>query len=313
MRVGRRLLEIPVAMLLVAACSGLAFAQVGRVSGVVKGEDGQPLKGATITAENPNFGQTFTSTTDDKGRFQVLGLRSGTWRFFAQAPGFTPDAGSMPVRMGAPNPPITFVLKRSGVTAYGALGGVTSRELQSELAAGDAMYVQGKWDEAIAIYRRVLERSSALAIVNLKIGAAYRGKKDFSAAIEAYEALLKVDADNAKAHVGIAMALTERGDRAAAEEHLLKAAERPGAGREVYLALGDAKLAANDAAEAARWYQKAADADPFWGKPLYQLGVVAMKNGRTEEAVQLMTRVVTIDPASPEATSAKATLESLKK
>ena len=55
------------AVLFCAAFAAQASAQVGRVSGVVKGEDGQPLKGATITAENPNIGQTFTSTTDDKG------------------------------------------------------------------------------------------------------------------------------------------------------------------------------------------------------------------------------------------------------
>src|SRR6478735_9677143 len=99
-----------------------AAAQVGRVNGVVKGEDGQPLKGATVTAENVNIAQSFTATTDDKGRFTMIGLRAGQWRFIAQAPGFMPDAGEMPVRMGAPNPPITFVLKKTGVANFGALG-----------------------------------------------------------------------------------------------------------------------------------------------------------------------------------------------
>jgi len=300
-------------MLLLAASPGAAFAQVGRVSGVVKGEDGQPLKGATITADNPNFGQTFTSTTDDKGRFQVLGLRSWTWRFVAQAPGFALDAGSMNVRMGATNAPITFVLKRSGVAAFGLLGGITAHDLQSDLAAGDALYAQRRWDEAVAMYRRVLEKSPVLTIVNLQIAAAYRSKKDYAAALDAYDALLKADPDNAKAHVGIATIDLERGNQAAAEEHLLKAAEREGAGREVFYTLGDLRMRADDPAGAGRWYQKAAASDPFWGKPVYQLGVVAMKRGDAEEAFQMMTRVVAIDPSSPEASSAKATLESLKK
>ena len=38
--------------LFVIGTAGRAAAQVGRVNGVVKGEDGQPLKGATVTAEN---------------------------------------------------------------------------------------------------------------------------------------------------------------------------------------------------------------------------------------------------------------------
>src|SRR5205823_9467848 len=102
------------AALLLIGTANRAAAQVGRVGGVVKDEGGQPLKGATITAENQNIGQSFTATTDDKGRFTMIGLRAGTWRFIAQAPGFSPDGGEMPVRMGAPNPPISFTLKKTG-------------------------------------------------------------------------------------------------------------------------------------------------------------------------------------------------------
>src|SRR5436189_3669469 len=119
------------AALLLATTAVQAAAQVGRVGGVVKEEGGQPLKGATITADNQNIGQSFTATTDDKGRFTMIGLRAGTWRFIAQAPGFTPDAGEMPIRMGAPNPPILFVLKKTGNANFGALGGITNKDLQS--------------------------------------------------------------------------------------------------------------------------------------------------------------------------------------
>src|SRR5258708_22622055 len=89
------------AALLVAGLASQATAQVGRVGGIVKDEGGQPLKGATITADNQNIGQSFTATTDDKGRFSIIGLRAGQWRFFAQAPGFSAEAGGMPDRMRA--------------------------------------------------------------------------------------------------------------------------------------------------------------------------------------------------------------------
>ncbi len=309
----RRVFHVFIAAIVALAAASQATAQVGRVSGVVKGEDGQPLKGATITVENPNIGMTFTSTTDEKGRFQVIGLRAGTWRFVAQAPGFAPDAGSMPVRMGGPNPPVTFILKRNGVAAFGLLGGITNKELQSDLAAADALFAESKWDDAASAYRNVVSKSPALAIVNLQVAAAYRGKKDFPAAIEAYETLLKSDPDNAKAHVGIAMTNLDRGDRAAAERQLLKAAEGQNVGREVFYSLADVKLQDNQGAEAARWFKKAAEADPFWGKPVYQLGLIAMKNGNADEAAQLMNKVAAIDPASPEAALAKSSLESLKK
>ncbi len=288
-------------------------AQIGRVGGIVKSEDGQPLKGATVTAENPNIGQNFTATTDDKGRFTMIGLRAGQWRFIAQSPGFAVDGGSMAIRMGAPNPPITFILKKTGVANFGPLGGITNRELQQELDTADKALAGQRWDEAISSYRNLLERSPALVVVNLQIAAAYRNKKDFDNAILAYGELLKAEPDNAKAHVGIADTHLERGDRRAAEDGLARAAESTGARREVLFSLADLKFTDNDTPAAARWYQKAAEADPFWGKPIYKLGLCALKSGDTEGAARLMARVIAVDPVSPEAALAKASLESLKK
>jgi len=295
------------------AASQSAHAQVGRVNGVVKGEDGQPLKGATVTAENTNIAQSLTATTDDKGRFTMIGLRAGNWKFFAQAPGFTPDAGEMPVRMGAPNPPLQFVLKKTGNANFGALGGITNKDLQSELNAADALFKQSRWDDAIAAYRVVLEKAAPLSAINLQIAAAYRNKKDYAAATSAYEAALKADPNSQKAVVGMAMMNLERGDSKGAEETLTKAAQGAGAGREVFFNLGEVVLARNDADEAARWYQKAATADPNWGKPLYKLGLLAVKKGDTANASKLMDQVIAVDPVSAEAALAKTSLESLKK
>jgi predicted Zn-dependent protease len=309
----RRLTRLLPATLLLVSIASPLFAQIGRVNGVAKDEDGQPLKGATITADNSNIGQTLTATTDDKGRFQLIGLRSGNWRFIAQSPGFEPEVGTMPIRMGAPNPPITFILKRGGPAAYGALGGITNKDLQRALAEADALMTQSRWDDAATAYRSIAARSPALLIVNLQTAAALRGKKDYDAAMAAYDEILKVDPDNTAATLGVVAIHLERGDARAAEASLIKAAERQPAGRDVYYQLGEVRLSQNAVDEAASWFRKAADADPFWGKPVYQLGLVAIKGGDTAAANQLMTRVITIDPMSPEAGLARTTIESLKK
>src|SRR4029078_7625399 len=99
-----------------AACAPSAAAQTGRVGGVVKDEAGNPIKGATVTAENPAASpSSFTATTDDNGRFSIIGLKSGQWSFAAQAPGFAPESGKLNVStIGAPNPPLTFTMKKGG-------------------------------------------------------------------------------------------------------------------------------------------------------------------------------------------------------
>jgi len=305
--------RILLAATLVAVCAGSAHAQIGRVNGVVKDESGQPLKGVTITADNSDIGQSFTATTDDKGRFGIIGLRAGQWRFIAQSPGFAPEGGAMPVRMGGPNPPITFTLKRTGVAAYGALGGITGRDLQTALTAGDLAFDRQQWDLAIEAYREVLNRSTALAIVHLQIAEAQRRKPDLSAALESYRALLAIDPDNGHAHLGIAAIELERGNSAAAEAALVAAAEREEVAREVLFALGEMKLAANQADEAVTWYKRAAAVDPIWGKPLYKLGLDAIKKGNNSDATRLLSEVIAVDPTSPEAALAKSSLELLKK
>ena len=83
-----------------------AFAQTtttGSIEGMVTDPNGAAVKGATVTADNEEIGQTFTATTDDKGRFNMLGLRSGNWRFIAQAPGYTPQGFTAVIRSGGQN------------------------------------------------------------------------------------------------------------------------------------------------------------------------------------------------------------------
>ena len=131
------------AALFVLALAGTAAAQTGRVGGVVKDEAGNPIKGATITAENPSASpSSFTATTDDKGRFSIIGLKSGTWTFSGQAPGYAPESGKMTVStIGAPNPPLTLTLKKGGAPGpASALGGAAAKDLQADLAAADQLY-----------------------------------------------------------------------------------------------------------------------------------------------------------------------------
>jgi Flp pilus assembly protein TadD len=313
MRFGSAASRIFGVALTVAVSASPAMAQIGRVAGTVKNDSDQPLKGATIVAENSNIGQSLTATTDDRGRFIMIGLRAGVWRFIAQAPGYTAAGAEMGVRMGAPNPPLTFVLQKTGPENFGPLGGISNKDLQANLSSAENFFKQGRWDDAVSAYRAILERAPTLAVINLQIAAAYRGKKDYTSALAAYNALLKSEPTSEKAFVGIAMTNLERGDAAAAEDTLVRAAATEGAGREVFYSLGELKLSQKNTAEAAEWYGKAVTADPYWAKPLYKLGLCAIEQGDTATASKHLTQAIAVDPASPEAALAKTSLESLKK
>jgi predicted TPR repeat methyltransferase len=316
MRHRLHLFRAALAALVVAAMAGSAAAQTGRVGGTVKDESGQPIKGATITAENPNASpSSFTATTDDKGRFSIIGLRTGQWAFTAQAPGFAPQSGRLAVQtIGAPNPPLTFTMKKGGDAAPpSALGSMAAKDLQAELAKADQIFNAQQWDDAIAAYKGILAKAPALSVINLQIAAAYRNKKDYDSAIAAYNELLKAEPNNDKAKIGIGMTNLEKGDLQAADETLAKAAEGQNPTREVFYNLGEVKFAKGQTDEAAKWYEKAAEKDPSWGKPLFKLALVQLNKGDKDATIKALEKVVSADPTSPEAVQAKQVIEQLKK
>jgi tetratricopeptide (TPR) repeat protein len=304
------------AVLVFAATCGTAFAQTGRIAGTVKDEGGEPIKGATVTAENPEASPpSFTATTDDKGRFGMIGLRTGrgSWSFIARAPGYSPQASEMNVRtQPANNPPLAFALVKI-IAPPSILGPIAAKDLQADLAAADALYNAQRWDEAIAAYRTILAKAPSLSVINLQIAGAYRNKRDFDSAIGSYNDLLKTNPNNDKAKVGIAMANLEKGDLSAAEKTLEVAAESPGATREVLYNLAEMKMARSNPEEAAKHYERASEIDPTWGKPMLALGRIALNRGETDRAIKYFERVLEVDPMSPEAAQARTSIEQLKK
>ena len=89
------------------------------------------------------------------------------------------------------NPPITFSLKKTGMLAFGPLGGITGKDLQADLAAADALFAQSRWDDAVTAYKAIMVKAPSLSVINLQIAAAYRNKKEYDAATAAYNTILK--------------------------------------------------------------------------------------------------------------------------
>ena len=292
-----------------------AAAQTGRVGGTIKDQGGQPIKGATVVAENPQSSpSSFTTTTDDKGRFSIIGLRSGTWKITASAPGFAPGGGNVPIRtIGAPNPPVDIVLAPGAGGPTGALAGVDAKALQGELAKAEELMNAQQYDAAIEAYNAILAKTPALTMINMQIGRAHRLKKDYDAALATYKKLVDANPNDERAKIEIGMTHLEKGDFAAAETALTEASQSVSASREVFYNLGEVKFAKGETDAAMAAYQRAASMDPNWGKPLFKIGLGHLQKGDTKAAIETLEKVIAVDPNSPEAGMAKATVEQLKK
>jgi predicted TPR repeat methyltransferase len=312
----RESLKLSVAALVVVLLGALpAMAQTGRIGGLVRDDKGQPLKGATVVAENPAASPpSFTATTDDKGRFSIIGLRAGTWKLTASAPGFQASVGQVPIRtIGQPNPPVEFTLAPGAAGGGGALAGVNTKELQTELAAADAKMMANDFDGAIAAYQGMLTKVPALTALYLQIGRAQRMKKDYNGALESYGKIAAGDPNAEKAKVEIGMTNLEKGDLPAADAALSEAAQSLNANREVFYNLGEVKFAKGETDEAMKWYQRAVDVDANWAKPYFKLGLGKLQKADMPGAIQMMEKVIAVEPTSGEAAQAKALIEQLKK
>lgn len=176
----------------------------GRATGLVRDEAGQPIKGATVIAENPNATpKSFTTTTDDRGRYAMIGLSSGVWALTASAPGFVPSQTAADIRVARPNNPIEFKLSRGATGTGSPLAGLNTRDLQTDLQAAETLFQSSKWDEALTAYHVILTKAPALTVVNLQVGNVHRMKKDYDKAITAYQEVLKNDPGNAKAKAAL--------------------------------------------------------------------------------------------------------------
>ena len=178
--------RIVVGVLLTTFLSSAAFAQSARAVGTVKDTNGRPIKGAIVRAVNRDASPSqITSTTDDKGRWAMIGLKTGTWQFTVEAPGFTPVQANAPVRVAA-TPPMGFALARDP----GPIPGALDKNVIQSVNAANALRDRGQFDQALAAYQQIREQNPKLTSVAFVVASVYRKQAASEADPTARRALL---------------------------------------------------------------------------------------------------------------------------
>lgn len=221
---------VAMAALWIGVTAGAAEAQLGRIRGLVRDTSGESVSRVLVKGEHSEGRggvtgsprSSITTTTDDGGRFALLGLQRGYWIFTVEAPGFRPFGTR--VRITAAGNSVSFVLTRDVTTpditrrvvpSTGLLAGVAVEDIQLELDAADTLYEAGQYDEAIEAYEAALAQVPLLTTINLQIGHAYREQKEYSKARAAYEEVLRSDPTDEEAKDALRMADLEENGQAA--------------------------------------------------------------------------------------------------
>lgn len=200
--------RVPLTLTVIAALciAASASAQTARAMGTVRDTESKPIKGATIRATNPEaYPPQVVSTTDDRGRWAMLGLRIGTYAFVVEAPGFLTVQASANVRT-ATSAPLLFVMARDP----GPIPGALPSNIQAQLSAANMLRDQGRFDQALNAYQEIRAKNPKLNAVNMVIGNIYRSRASqevdpvarralLDRAIESYQSVVEADVENERA------------------------------------------------------------------------------------------------------------------
>ncbi len=159
---------------------------------------------------------------------------------------------------------------------------------QVRLLNGEALEEQGKWEEAIAEYREVLNRNPNLPGIHYRVGRLVltlpKSDENKKAAQLEFEAELKIDPSNAGAEYILGELARQDQQFPAAIGHFEHATKLDAGFADAFIGLGRAMLEAGRNADAVAPLQMAAKLRPDNPAPHFYLSTAYRRTGHPEEA-----------------------------
>lgn len=178
---------------------------------------------------------------------------------------------------------------------------VTPRqELDAWLAEADALHAKRRWDEAEALYRRILTRDPRHAEAWHLFGLLAHQRGNPGAAIDRIGRALAIDGQSPISsptyYVNRGVALHAAGFFEAAVEHFMAALKLRPDLAEAHLNLGNALTRQRKLSDAADHYRRAVSLAPQLAEAHFNLGLVQQALGQSDAAAQSFRRTLALRP-----------------
>lgn len=278
--------------------SDFVYAKVfATVTGTVKAKGGTPIAGAKVILIFSQDGTKFELVTDEKGRWKKVNLRPGTWTIGFLADGYEPENLNVELSAIKTNPPVDVRLNPIP---------------QSPLAQGDALYAEGKYDEALQEYQQVLEEHTDLSELYDKIGLCYYRLNDYDNALLYFKKMLEVKPQSQDTLINLSAIHFERGDLEEGMKYFRQLDEQTLTDSSLFYNIGVLFFKNGQIDMAIEYLSKSIELEPKNVDAHYQLGLANLNKGDMEKARESFERVVEIAPDSEKAALAKNLLEQIR-
>ncbi len=315
--------------------AGVSLAQfVTTISGVVTGEDGQPLKDAVIKIERLDITQHYKVKTDKKGKFYYGGLPLGTFDVCVEVGGVQRDCVKKVKTSSGDIKVVDFDLRAQKQRAEAAAAGTLTKDQQKEMSAEDLARIKAHEKERSAAIEHNRKLNDAY---NAGMTALDCGRKPstcpanapadpanpqavpqpmtaatyFEQAIASFKKANDIDPKQeviwfhlAESQVGLA------GTQTGAEQQETLTASLDTYEKAIELKPEEAAMHNNYALvlarlkkfpEASAELKKAADLDPVGGgKYYYNLGVLLVNGGQYDQAAETFKKAIELTPSHAE-------------
>ncbi len=331
-----KILQSALALLVVAAFMPALPAQVGRISGVVMDEEGNPLKDVIIRIEGMDIRRNYKLKSGKDGKFIHAGVVvQGRYRVIAEKEGYQSDYfENVKPSFADDSGIVEFILKKGSA---GVLGFELTDEERAEIEKRnrDAQKQRELFQEVKVAFDQGLEAYNAedyeLALgrfqeaadkdpsqkavwANLANTQSRLGRND--EAIASYQKALAIDSQDASLYQNLGNVYATKGEIDKAQEYYAKAAEigatqDPKTAAITYYNMGVTYINEGNNEGAAEALLKCLQFDETYSEAHYQLGLTFLNLNRMEEAVKHLKRYLELDPSGENAETAKALVEAL--
>jgi tetratricopeptide (TPR) repeat protein len=177
----------------------------------------------------------------------------------------------------------------------------SQQTLQQDLSRASQLEQRHSWIEAEQAYRDALKLDANSAAAHLGLAGVLSAEQKWEDALVEYRQALRLDPGNAHAHRGLAVALAARHDLAGSVDEYREAVRLNANDAELQSKLGDALYASGDVNAAVSAYRAALALKPNDAQVANSLGVALYAAGDLTGAIGAYRQAVQIDPKNAQA------------